>query len=219
MKKFLLLNSPIFENGSNTNETYLPPLGLGYIATNLKNNGFEVDLIDCVESNFPVSHIIELINKQNPNYIGINIFTQNFHLVKNICENIKNNIEIFVGGQVVKFIYSDILQWKTTNKLNIIIGEGELIIPSIALNTFIESPFIQIKNKYVYKVDSQSKYFPSNISELSLDRTFFKNDILINHYGEKESAIITSRGCIYNCDFCGGAISLNNDTNIRLRTK
>ena len=38
------------------------------------------------------------------------------------------------------------------NKLNIIIGEGELIIPSIALNTFIESPFIQIKNKYVFLI-------------------------------------------------------------------
>lgn len=35
MKKFILLNSPIFEEGSNENEEYLPPLGLGYIATYL----------------------------------------------------------------------------------------------------------------------------------------------------------------------------------------
>ena len=38
MKKFILLNSPIFEETTNEKEDYLPPLGLGYIATYLEKS-------------------------------------------------------------------------------------------------------------------------------------------------------------------------------------
>lgn len=38
-------------------------------------------------------------------------------------------------------------------------------------------------------------------------------------YGEKEIAIITSRGCAFDCAFCGGAKSLNKDITTRIRTE
>lgn len=44
-----------------------------------------------------------------------------------------------------------------------------------------------------------------------------KNEIINNHYGEKEAAIITSRGCAYDCAFCGGARGLNKDISIRMK--
>lgn len=45
------------------------------------------------------------------------------------------------------------------------------------------------------------------------------NEIVDNHYGEKEIAIITSRGCAFDCAFCGGARSLNKDVTTRIRTE
>ena len=56
------------------------------------------------------------------------------------------------------------------------------------------------------------------ISNIYLDRDFLKNEIIVNHYGEKEAAIITSRGCVYDCAFCGGARGLNQDITIRMRS-
>lgn len=81
------------------------------------------------------------------------------------------------------------------------------------------APVIIQENKKVYWVDKDSKYYPNNISDIYLDRRFLNDEIVTNHYGEKEAAIITSRGCMYNCAFCGGARNLNQDITIRTRTE
>ena len=127
MKRFVLVNSPIYWETTSEEEEYLSPLGLGYIATYLKKAGLEVILLDCVKEKLGVADILKQISLLNPEFVGINVFTQNYELVKHIIEKIPVKCECFVGGQVVKSIYGNILGWKTSNKLNIIIGEGNLL--------------------------------------------------------------------------------------------
>lgn len=217
MKKFVLINSPLFWERTNEEEEYLSPLGLGYIATYLKKVGLEVLLLDSVKERLGVEDILKQVSEIKPEFVGINVFTQNYELVQYIIEKMSIQCECFVGGQVVKSIYETILDWKTSNKVNIIIGEGELIIPAIVLENCKEKPIEHLDNKFVYKVDSNSQYFPEDISKIYLDRSFLKNEIINNHYGEKEAAIITSRGCAYDCAFCGGARGLNKDISIRMK--
>lgn len=220
MKKFLLINSPIFWESTPKNEQYLSPLGLGYIATYLeKIANIDVEILDCVKKRKSVSDIISYINKSKPDFVGLNVFTQNLEIVKYITENIVINCDCFIGGQVVKSIYPEILQWRVKNKLNIIIGEGEFIIPQIVLKQCVQSPEIQHENKVVYRINKDSIYFPKDISNIRLNRKYLNDETIINHYGEQEVAIITSRGCIFNCTFCGGAKSLNKDVTVRTRTK
>lgn len=219
MKKFVLLNSPIFWDSTKENEQYLSPLGLGYIATYLEKASIEVSLIDCVKERKSVSDIITLVDKKCTDYLGINIFTQNYDIVKYIIENINIKCELFIGGQVVKSIYHEILRWNTKNKLNIIIGEGEYIIPALVLGKCEQKPEIIQGNKYVYRVNVNSIYFPNDISNIFLNRKYLGNELITNHYGEKEVAIITSRGCAFDCAFCGGAKSLNKDVRTRIRTE
>lgn len=219
MKKFVLLNSPIFFDSREENEQYLPPLGLGYIATYLEMAQLDVEIIDCVKENNSVIEIIDNINKCKPDYVGINVFTQNYDLVKQIIEGIGFDCECFIGGQAVKSIYHKILQWNVKNRLNIIIGEGELIIPQLVLKTCIQEPLEQNELKFVYKVDKDSLYYPNDISDIILNRKYVSNEIMCNHYGDKEVAIVTSRGCVFNCAFCGGARGLNEDVTIRVRTQ
>lgn len=216
MKKFVLINSPLFRERTNEEE-YLSPLGLGYIATYLKKAGLEVMLLDSVKERLGVEDILKQVSEIKPEFVGINVFTQNYELVQYIIEKMSIQCECFVGGQVVKSIYETILDWQTSNKVNIIIGEGELIIPAIVLENCKENPIEHIDNKFVYKVDRNSQYFPEDISNIYLDRSFLKNEIINNHYGEKEAAIITSRGCAYDCAFCGGARGLNKDISIRMK--
>lgn len=217
MKKFVLINSPLFWERTNEEEEYLSPLGLGYIATYLKKVGLEVLLLDSVKERLGVEEILKQVSEIKPEFVGINVFTQNYELVQYIIEKMSIQCECFVGGQIVKSIYETILDWKTSNKVNIIIGEGELIIPAIVLENCKEKPIEHLDNKFVYKVDMNSQYFPEDISKIYLDRSFLKDEIINNHYGEKEAAIITSRGCAYDCAFCGGARGLNKDISIRMK--
>lgn len=80
--KALLLNSPIYNKKVADKEDFLSPLGLGYIATQLKNDGIDVKIIDCVNDNLTVDEILNVISIEKPNTVGINIFSVNFDLVK-----------------------------------------------------------------------------------------------------------------------------------------
>ncbi|WP_302429738.1 B12-binding domain-containing radical SAM protein [Fusobacterium varium] len=217
--KCLLFNSPIYREHSEVKEEYLPPLGLGYIATHLDKAGVKVEIVDCVKEQLGIDEIFKLLEQQTPNFIGINIFTQNFETVKEIVERCPIKTMIIIGGQVVKCIYEDLLQWNVSNQLVIVIGEGELIFPTLINGSCSELPFTtSMEQKEVYKVDKNSCYFPKDLDIVYLNRKLLKEDIITNHYGQKEAAIITSRGCIYNCAFCGGAHKLNQDVTIRCRS-
>ncbi|MCL2254031.1 MAG: cobalamin-dependent protein [Lachnospiraceae bacterium] len=215
--KGLLLNSPIYRERSEFNEDYLPPLGLGYIATHLSDSGINVNIVDCVKERYGISEILELLREQQPEFMGINVFTQNYDIVKEIVENCPIGITLIIGGQVVKNIYADILQWDIENPLIIIIGEGEFILPAILNSNCSELPFHKTSKKEVYRVDKSSIYYPRDLRLVHLDRSKLKEDVVTNHYGEKEASLITSRGCLYNCAFCGGAHNLNRDITIRHR--
>lgn len=219
MKKFILLNSPIFGESGKEKEDYISPLGLGYIATYLEMAEIDVELVDCVKERMTEKDVITFVNKRKPDFIGINIFTPNYHIVKNIIENIRIDCVCFIGGQVVSSIYHEILQWNVAGRLNIIIGEGELIIPQIVLDQCEQLPEVQSNSKYVYRVNNESLYFPNDISHIYLNRKYLGDEMVVNHYGEKEISIITSRGCKFNCGFCGGAHCINKDVMPRTRTE
>jgi len=215
--KCILLNSPIYEEHSEFDEMYLPPLGLGYIATHLQEAGIDVEIIDCVKARFGIKEIQRVLKEKEPDFIGINVFTQNYDIVKSIVEDCPVSSTVIVGGQVVKSIYLEILRWNVKNELILIIGEGELILPALLSGKCEEVPIYSDNGKSVYIVNQESKYFPVDLSSVHLNRAFLCEEIINNHYGQKEAAIITSRGCMYNCAFCGGARSLNHDISIRQR--
>ncbi|EOU1991322.1 B12-binding domain-containing radical SAM protein [Clostridium perfringens] len=217
--KIIIFNSPIYIEKKDIKEDYLPPIGQGYIATYLKENSINVELIDCIYEHLGVKEILEIIEEKKPNYVGINIFTANEHIVKAIIEKCKYKVDFIIGGQAVKFMYNEILKFNTENNLHIIIGEGEYIINAIINNKVDENIFLNRGNKKVYWIDKNSKYFPKDISCINLDRSFFKERYIRNIYGDIESTIVTSRGCIYNCAFCGGACSLNKDIFPREKSK
>lgn len=219
MKSIQLFNSPIYWDSISENEDYLSPLGLGYIASELQNSKISVEVIDSVKRKLGVKEIIDLINKSKFDYIGFNIFTQNFNLVKYIITNNTFKGTFIIGGPATKSLFEKILTWKTSNKIIIVIGEAEIFLPNLINETCTEKPIIEKNNKKVFFITKKSVYFPKNISKLNLNRNFLESDIIYNCYNQNEVAIVTSRGCSFNCAFCGGARSLNLDTTIRISSK
>ena len=115
-------------------------------------------------------------------------------------------------------MYKDIINFKTNNEIVVTIGEGEYITPRIVEDNVIERHLVDEDKRKVYSVNKDSKYFPHDLDKSNLDRSLFWGREITNKYGQLEAAIVTSRECLYNCAFCGGARSLNKDVTARTRS-
>lgn len=209
--KIVIINSPVFESGTSDNtEDYLPPLGLGIIASAIKNRD-DVTFIDALTDNYGVENIIEAIADIKPNYIGINIFTTNYRLIKQIVEKTMIEVHWIIGGISTKSLYKEIFTWQTENPIDIVYGDGEYIMTNIINSTISQNPNDSKGNRRFYIIPPDSKYYSKDISGELLDRSLFKNEPQINFYGEKEVCIYTSRGCPYDCTNCAAAWSRNRE--------
>lgn len=219
MQQVIILNSPLFrEKNLLYDEDSLPPIGLGYIATGLKNNGFEVDLIDAVDQRIPISHLLITLFERRPEFIALNIFTTNYELVKELVESINFRTHFIIGGLSTKQLYKKIVEWETNNSIDIVTGDGELITVDIVKNDLKEEPIFESKNRRVFQIVKNSIYEVKDISSVPLDRSFFQNEPVIHPLGFIEANIVASRGCVYNCTFCAAARSLNENYSVRERT-
>ncbi len=166
----LIINSPLFREKVNEyDEDSLPPLGLGYIATDLLSNGMT----------------------EGTNFI--------------------------IGGLSTKSLWKTIFSWDTSCSVDVVIGEGDFVVSAIVQGKPLDIIY-QEGDKRVILVSTSSPYFPCDISNISLNRSFFVNQPLKHALGFNEVSIVTSRGCMYNCAFCSAARSLNTETPIRERS-
>lgn len=213
----VIFNSPLYYDAFDDGEDYLPPLGQGYIVTNLRRHNIVAELVDCVYEHLGVSEIIDIINQGTFPNIGFNIFSVNLPLVKDILNGINREVHIYLGGKATEYLWKNILDWHIHYPITFIIGEGEEIFPALISQNCVESPVFDDGFNEVYLIHKASLYYPQDLNHVYLDRTLFKNREILNRHGRYESCIIASRGCIYDCAFCGGAVSANPNITARVR--
>jgi radical SAM superfamily enzyme YgiQ (UPF0313 family) len=218
--KVIVINSPLFRDYNPLyDEDSLPPIGLGYIATHLINNGIDVKLVDAVDQRIPLQELIDLLHKTAPDFVAVNIFTTNYDLVKEMVESLLFSTHVVIGGLSTKELYNKILEWETSNPIDVVTGDGELIMLDIVRGKVKDLPLFILGNRRVFKVDKASNYIVKDISDVPLDRSFFLNEPVKHPLGFLEANIVTSRGCVYNCTFCAAARYLNKDYPIREKSE
>jgi radical SAM superfamily enzyme YgiQ (UPF0313 family) len=217
MTDVLLINSPIFRaNRDPDSENSVPPIGLGYIYTQLILAGYQCQFLDAIVDKLLPNEIVNIINESDAHYIGLNVFSSNFDIVHAIMKDVTVSKTFLLGGPSIYNLIPEIKTWGINNDVIVITGEAELIVPEIIQNPKQwENSFENIK---IIHVTPESPFYPTNI-DLPLDRSIFKNEpIQRSDLDLTESHIIASRGCLYNCAFCSAATTLNQHLKPRYRS-
>lgn len=217
MTDVLLINSPLLRaNRDRDSDSSVPPIGLGYIYTQLVLSGYKCDFIDAVVDNLLPNQIVDIIDQSDAKYVGLNVFSSNLNIVRDIVKNVASPRVFLLGGPAIHTLIAEIAAWDTDNSIFVITGEAELILPEVLKNPMRWGE--GSANMRVIHVTPESPFYPSDI-DLPLDRSIFKNEPTVRpDLNLIESHVVASRGCIYNCAFCTAATSLNQHLRPRYRS-
>ncbi|MEW5820913.1 MAG: radical SAM protein [Cyanobacteriota bacterium] len=193
-----------------------PPLGLCYLASKLKKDGFNVIAIDFEKKNTNISTLKEAINKHNPAVVGITCLTNTYVTALTIAKLIKSfsdTIKIVMGGQHPSFCFEEALKYDFVDF--IAIGEAEKSFLDLCKAIINNSNFNHI-NGIAFRRDGKTLHsLPESI--VDIDNIEFPDRFVfdINSYIDPIS-IISSRGCAARCIFCSA--SAFRDAKVRFRS-
>jgi anaerobic magnesium-protoporphyrin IX monomethyl ester cyclase len=189
-----------------------PPLGIGYLGAAAHKAGHRVQLID--GSLHSINQIVAEAKKIEPDVIGITCWTIDRSMVWKLCDSLKKVLSatfLVIGGPHASIYPEHIL--KKTHASAVVLGEGEETFVELlnALNNNVDLknvPGIALRSKDDSPLFTQQRNLIENISSIPFPYyDGFKNFSFLNYGGlpalpRPTAAIISSRGCIFNCSYC-----------------
>ena len=219
--KIALINPPsLFAYGKiNTGHNCSFPLGLGYLASYVRQFGHKVALFDPEASRTPLNRMWEQIHTFAPDLAGFTSVTPNFTVAGRLANEAKGRLGCYVimGGPHVTALPETSLA-ATPNLDAVIRGEGETSLQVIAeqFDHHGKLDFHRVPGATFFQ-DGRFHRTPrsKNIEDLDVfpyparDLTDMSWYRLHAHFqrGRKSATILFSRGCPSKCTFCGNIVS------------
>ncbi len=190
-----------------------PPLGLAYIAAVLRENDYkDVNIIDLNVINNE-NKLEKIIEKKNPDIVGITFMTANIKEAENIASLVKKHNKdttVITGG-----VHPSIMPQETLKNKNIdivAIGEGEYTFLDIVNSIDKKKPLNKVKGIYyknngIIKKTEPRKYI-ENLDELPypardlLPMNYYLSNIPEYPMIMPVTQLCVIRGCPFNCSFC-----------------
>ncbi|MFX1256953.1 MAG: B12-binding domain-containing radical SAM protein [Promethearchaeota archaeon] len=195
-----------------------PPLGILYLGTILKENGFTVELLDAAAKFYKKSEVLSWIKRVKPDIVGISVFTVAFLPTINLIKIIKDwnpSLKIVLGHYHPTMEAENILRKYGDYVDYCVRGEGEYTF--LELCEFLDKNYDKLPttiNGLAFQ-DSNKKIIMTPdaplISDLDVlpfpDRRLIDFDYKWNFSGfefskSKLTSLISSRGCPFNCSYC-----------------
>ncbi len=210
--KVLLIN-PLTLESNMVNIT--PNLGLGYLATPLRNNGFEVEIWDGVKKGMTKKKLEERLNNLDYDVAGFQVYTRSVKEVQEGLERVKSlssNIITIIGGPHPSGDPDGSMTYLMTDFA--FRGEAEIGLIKLLkkLNGEEESKFNDIPN-LIWR--ENGRVVSNTLQPIQdLDLVGMPSWDLINPndypyapigaFSKKSplTSISTTRGCPYHCTFC-----------------
>ena len=221
--KILLLNPPMHYGAYNdagrlyVDKSY-PPLGLGYIAAVLEKEGYDVKLIDMIDTSFEDAE--KILRREKPQVVGISCNLTDFRWgafkLAQIAKTVDPDVVVVLGGSHATHLYKQILE---NFPVDIIVRfEGEFAFLEVVKG--LETGFSLNAIKGIAYRDKEGAVITEDRPAIAdLDSLpfpayhFFDFDQYV-HYSSpvkfkgknvselKSSNMMASRGCPYNCNYC-----------------
>jgi anaerobic magnesium-protoporphyrin IX monomethyl ester cyclase len=209
VKGHVTLVNPPYPSGSHESMRTIP-LGLGYLAAVLENNGYSVDVIDCQVLKPTRIELENKLAKLEPDVVGVTSATLTYgpalEIVKTTKEVCPNCLTV-LGGPHVTVMDEHALNEEPTADI-VVRGEGEQTMLELAnltskgnLKNLSEVAGLTFrKNGQIIRTPDRP--FIQNIDDLPRPayRHFQLSDYKIS--GKIYLPVITSRGCPFQCAFC-----------------
>ncbi len=195
--------------------TAWPPLGILYCAEVLKDEGIEVSLLDQPAKGFSLDQTVKWVKKENPDILGFSVLLSTAKEAPKIAREVKEenpNVTVVFGGHHSTFNAKRILDKYPFVDI-VVRGEGEYTSLEIArclenrgtLNkvegiAFRKNGRILSTPDRVLNKDVDVLPFPDrDLAGVKYESVVF--GVKIN--SKKFTTILSSRGCPFNCSFCG----------------
>ncbi|MFD9423734.1 MULTISPECIES: B12-binding domain-containing radical SAM protein [unclassified Streptomyces] len=227
----LFVNAPLRDYGlrPRTNDYTLPVLGMAYIATYAQEvGGFNVGVLDAEAHGLGVEETARIVNSVRPRWVGMNLLAPTYEMSARIAAALDPGIAVMVGGHHARAMPARILDDPRMRNLRaLIIGEGETRVASLLADERrrAELPGVMWRDRLLgthgagIAHGNTAQWLGPDIDALPLvNRAFLPQDPYIAEDGRTEANIVGSRGCPYDCGFCGAAVSANPDVKIRARS-
>jgi anaerobic magnesium-protoporphyrin IX monomethyl ester cyclase len=206
MADAVLIYPYFYKHAKDTSIFKFPPLGLGYIASALRNKGFSVDLIDGTFTD-PDS-VVERTLAADPVVVGYYVMITMEHAALELARRLNGGSRLQVAGGP----YPSATPERFLHVFDITcIGEGENTMPELMTAVIEGNDPKGIRGLAYGDNGTVTRTAPrdriTDIDALStpardlFDDTAYK-DYWHGHYGHTVTSMITSRGCPYHCGFC-----------------
>jgi radical SAM superfamily enzyme YgiQ (UPF0313 family) len=192
----------------------MPPLGLCYLAGVLRNERYQIKILDINLLGFSDEETLRVIIKEQPDIIGLYATTLGIEAAEELAEKIKDNfpqITVVIGGPHISGYGKETLQCRDFDFG--IIGEGEMSLLELVKHIENGDKDFQVLAGLVYRKGGEIIQNEARSPIQDLDRLPFPaRDLLpdLRKYHPKKMFykklpfihIFTSRGCPFQCVFC-----------------
>lgn len=218
--KVLLLEAPYsYSGGGNKLVKKYFPLGIGYLASYLRQAGYQVKIFESSSDSFSFNDLDRQIRLYRPDLLGISVMTPSYPDAVEICNQVKSehNIKTVLGGHHVSAVKEEVL--KQSQDVDFaVIGEGEQTLLGLVNQLDSTRPEFGRVDGLIWCdgdkiVINRSREPIQDIDVLP----FPARDIVdMNKYGlhsyidfgKKSATMITSRGCPFKCIFCSSWLTM-----------
>jgi len=187
-----------------------PPIGLAYLASMLRENGYKVRIVDNVVEKLSLDELVKKI--KDSVVVGITTTTPTFNTALKYAKKIKSTLEnvfVILGGIHVSFMPYSALKHEFVDA--VCIGEGEYTLLE-AVERLDRGKSLEGVRGLMYKedgriIDNGRRDFIKNLDELP----FPAYDLLpLEKYsilGQKleHFPLMSSRGCPFGCRYCASS--------------
>lgn len=231
IQKVLLINPPFqedvfYKNGFFAKKKQAPlfPFGIAYIASYLRKLGYDVEILDIFANLLREEEVIEELKKRTFDMVGISALVTQYRYVRSLVGTIKEmkNVPIILGSGLATSCHRLVLE--KVPAIDICVrGEGEITLKEIIedKDNLHDVSGISFRDKDGKVVVNPDRLPHENIDEfpwpayelfdvpLYLGSRIYETgilDIREKYLDKKIFPAVTSRGCPYNCRFCGKII-------------